>query len=115
MKTRRLVTLLTAALAALFCFTAAGCGGSGNSLEQGLVKDDARATVYGTEAKLAKLSINGPVSEIFPQTQTLVSELQQARSDGISNSWIDKQISSSEGTVESVGCHDCFTILEDAR
>jgi hypothetical protein len=115
MKTRRLSPLLTAAIAALFFLGASGCGGSGSSVDQGLAKDADQISVYGTEAKLAKLSINGPVEEIFPQTQRLVSELQQARSDGVSSSWIDKQINSAEGTVESVNCHDCFSILEDAR
>ena len=103
-------------LAAAFCFAATSCGGSStDKLAQGISKDADQANVYGDEAKLDKISINGPVSEMFPQTQTLISDLQQARADGVSSSWIDKQISDSQNTVETVGCHDCFTALEDAR
>lgn len=107
---------LAVLLAVAFCFAAASCGGSStDKLAQGISKDADQANVYGDEAKLDKISINGPVSQMFSQTQTLISDLQQARTDGVSNTWIDKQISDSENTVETVGCHDCFSILEDAR
>lgn len=99
---------------ALSCIALAGCGGSG-SPDQGIIKSADQLQVTSAEVDLAKAVENGTESDMFDKTQSVVSAIQQARSDGVSSAWLDKEVNSAESDVEIVGCHDCFTALEDAR
>lgn len=110
---------MLAAVAVLFCVALAGCGGSGSS-NQGILQAADKHSVATAEVKLSKAVETAKkyglsLRYVIQRTRNVVSRLQQARSDGVSRSWIDKEIFSSEGDVELVGCHDCFTALDDAR
>jgi hypothetical protein len=107
--TRRLALVLAVFAAALLF---AGCGGTQQDpVAQALVRSGDRADVAHAEADVDRAALDG--GDLKARTLDLVHALRQARSDGVSDSWIDKQIDSTQEVV--VDCDSCYSMLEDTR
>jgi len=111
MRRRRSAAAIAATLA---CLALSACGSS-NSFNAQMVRDSDQVLVTTAEVHLASAVENGTTSDMFDETQKVVSAIEKARADGVSETWLDKEINSAESDVEIVPCQDCFTRLEDAR
>jgi hypothetical protein len=93
----------------------AGCGG-GHKIDPVVVSLDQSAAWIAVDQALVKLSgdvLNG--GNLLHDSEVVVGKLRSARNAGLSEAWIDRQISDAEDSATLAGCADCFSLLESAR
>jgi len=100
-------------LLALLAAALAGCGGkSEDPVAQSLIQNADQADVAQAQINLAKATING--GDLPARTLALIRTIRTARDEGVSDSWINKEIDDAESVIIDL-CDRCYSMLEDAR
>jgi hypothetical protein len=105
---------LAAALAAVaFLMVVSGCGNRPQDPAAAAIeKIAAKSGVLDASIALDKAAIGG--GDLPGDTNTLVHSIRTARSQGVSDQWLDKEIDSAESTIVDV-CDRCYSMLESVR